>query len=1229
MTTEELKIKISADTSELKKDISSIKKDFADIGKDTGISSAGNAANASMEELQGTMEQIRSMNFLGLIADNFDKMKASVSGVTDNLKGMGQSLKMAAGEFAGAFDFKYFDVGDDGLKGYLGAMATSVKEAAKSIGSGVKSIGRAWVEMLKNVHAALTSTIAKVAALVAAVAALGAAIANTFSTAQSIKQLNAEAQKIGLSVNAYQEWAYVLEQTGVEASELSGLIKGLTDQQKEVRNGSEDVIRAFNELGMSTEKVINMTQEDLFRTTIAQLQKVTNEVERTSLAYQIFGEDAAHIANLLRLTNQETSDMAAQVHLLGATISGDFLAKSVALSNAVSNLRLAWQGLTNTLGELLMPVITKIVNALTKAIVVVNLFLKTVFGLDISAAASNVGVAVGGIGSYADDAAASAENATSALEKLKRTTMGFDELNIVTNPNASSGSSGGDSGASGGTGDIFENVDTGDSIFSKAQKDIEAFQEKVRAFLEEWKTEIQIVAAALAALGVAGLLDGLGKAIGLGEKFHGIMTNIKKIAGTAITIVLQYSLVNEFMDNYIDGEGFKEYLKGLFVAALGTGILYAMWGPTGLVIGLGVTAAASIKAIIDNGGITNVESAVVALTGLASAIGAVGVAWKSLGLGTLVTKAIGEVGAFIALLKEGSGLTATLAAAFPKVSSAISGLGGVIAGAGSGITGFLSSIGTALGATGAGAIAAGAAVVAAAIAAVVSVVIYLKENWESVTGRFKDFFNDNILPKFEDMQESIQKVGKALAAIIPDGFKQLLIDIWQNIKNVAAAIGEWFASIDWLEAIGKAFEVIGGIIVEVVSGVIAGALNTLVSIFEGAVQAISGAVQIVAGVVEAIVKLFSGDLQGAWDAVKKIGQGIVDVFVGLYDATIGAVISFVQGVIDWFVKLWDELVGHSIVPDMIDAIVEWFLSLPTKILGKLQDFVNNVIQKFKDMWNNVSAATTNKLAEVRTTIINAWNNIKSYFTTNIAPKFTLSYWQQKFDTMRAAIQEKLGAVRTQVMNSWNAIKSYFTQNIAPKFTKSYWVNKFDTIRASISEKLEAARTTVINAWNNIKSYFNNNIAPKFTVDFWKTKFNTIKDGAKAAFNGVISVVESAVNGIIRKINTLSWEIPDWVPAFGGDTFGFNFRTISIPRLAEGGIAVNSTLANIGENGKEAVLPLENNTGWMDMLADRIAARTQAPSKIVLNIDGKTFGWAAINNINGITKQTGGLQLQLV
>ena len=62
-------------------------------------------------------------------------------------------------------------------------------------------------------------------------------------------------------------------------------------------------------------------------------------------------------------------------------------------------------------------------------------------------------------------------------------------------------------------------------------------------------------------------------------------------------------------------------------------------------------------------------------------------------------------------------------------------------------------------------------------------------------------------------------------------------------------------------------------------------------------------------------------------------------------------------------------------------------------------------------------------------------------------------------------------------------------------------------------------------------------------------------------------------------------IPNWIPVVGGKTWDFK-----IPALATGGIVTRSTIANIGEAGAEAVLPLERNTQWMDNLANKIASR---------------------------------------
>ena len=87
--------------------------------------------------------------------------------------------------------------------------------------------------------------------------------------------------------------------------------------------------------------------------------------------------------------------------------------------------------------------------------------------------------------------------------------------------------------------------------------------------------------------------------------------------------------------------------------------------------------------------------------------------------------------------------------------------------------------------------------------------------------------------------------------------------------------------------------------------------------------------------------------------------------------------------------------------------------------------------------------------------------------------------------------------------------------------------------------------------------------------------------------------------------------------------------------ARGGVFDKPTLFNygdslqgIGENGAEAVVPLENNLEWLNKLADMLAKRMQ-PTPVVLQVDGKTFAKTAISTINDLTRQQGKLSLNLV
>ncbi len=363
------------------------------------------------------------------------------------------------------------------------------------------------------------------------------------------------------------------------------------------------------------------------------------------------------------------------------------------------------------------------------------------------------------------------------------------------------------------------------------------------------------------------------------------------------------------------------------------------------------------------------------LSSFITALGKIGSAWKA------VKGVFGGIKEFFLAAKAMAPEVGWFAALFPKLSSALTSVGTAISTAAKAVGAFVSGIS-----------APAWAIIVGVIAGIASVVIFLKRHWEEVTKAAKDFFATNIAPKLKEIKGHWEKIKETLAPL-----GELFLWLIQPIKDLITGFAEWWEATKPLTVLGEIFEVVGGVIFSVVSGVIAGAFRMAISWIEGFVQTISGIVQIVSGVVKFIVKAFTGDLQGAWDALVEIGEGVFDVFSGLWKMVVTPIKEFVDGVISWFVELWDELVGHSIVPDTINGIIEWFLSLPGKILKPVQNFVNSVIDKFKNMWTS----------------------IKSWWNASVAPKLTWTYWKKQFDNMVSAIGTKLN-------EAWDKIKKFFS-----------------------------------------------------------------------------------------------------------------------------------------------------------------------------------------------------------
>lgn len=110
-----------------------------------------------------------------------------------------------------------------------------------------------------------------------------------------------------------------------------------------------------------------------------------------------------------------------------------------------------------------------------------------------------------------------------------------------------------------------------------------------------------------------------------------------------------------------------------------------------------------------------------------------------------------------------------------------------------------------------------------------------------------------------------------------------------------------------------------------------------------------------------------------------------------------------------------------------------------------------------------------------------------------------------------------------------------------------------TLAAPIAANWDLIKEKIKGAWESIKQYWDAHIKPVFTKAWWKDKFDSIYQGLKDRLNAIIEIAERAANSIIDKLNSMSFDVPDWVIGIGGKHFGFNIPRATIPRLAQGAV----------------------------------------------------------------------------
>lgn len=506
-----------------------------------------------------------------------------------------------------------------------------------------------------------------------------------------------------------------------------------------------------------------------------------------------------------------------------------------------------------------------------------------------------------------------------------------------------------------------------------------------------------------------------------------------------------------------------------------------------------------------------------------------------------------------------------------------------------------------------------------------------------IIGGVADFFRgawELVGGQVQQMLGMLNGVWDELWANLEDEFRNW-DDLWEPLVEAAGHIWEVLKVIF---AVGFGFlhaqwRVIWPILV-----------HTLKPIFDTIVDVVVAAIKIIRGIIEFVLGVINGDWSMAWDGIKNIVAGTWDAIWAIISGAVGVVIGvirgFIEGVISAFTWLWDVLVGHSIVPDIVNAILWWFRTLVSvgqtifNVLVTVITFVFNAIATVITWWwQNIIQPVWTALVWVVTTLVipgiqllwdiavlafNAiaavvtwwWNEVikpaweaASWYISNVLVPWFSFLW----DVLSIVFNAIAGVVswwwNSIVKPVWNAVVWFITGVLVPIFQFLWNVGKmvFEAIAGVITWWWN---TVVKPVWTAVKDFIVNTLIPRFldlkdrVVEVWSRIWEKIN----GVWEAVRPIFESIKNWIVETLIPKFQDLKDKVVAVWDgikEKISDVWETINrnVRRGVNGGIRAINTLIR-GIKGVVDALPGDLTINVSEIPELQLARGGSIPSKRV-------------------------------
>ena len=497
----------------------------------------------------------------------------------------------------------------------------------------------------------------------------------------------------------------------------------------------------------------------------------------------------------------------------------------------------------------------------------------------------------------------------------------------------------------------------------------------------------------------------------------------------------------------------------------------------------------------------------------------------------------------------------------------------------------------------------------------------------------------NVSSAISDMADKVKKALEPLKAISFDN----LVSSLDNLKRAVQPLTEkLFSGLEWAY-----YNVLVPLASWYIEDLIPTYINTLADAFE---------------LLNTVLDVFNPVFESAWD----------NFFKPIAEWTGGIVVDVINSIGDAFLLVAGYLKEHETdVKDWTDLYITPFFKTITDFIMELYDLIKNVIGFVIDLlgpsFDEIVAIISGAISAITKIVTGVLDILKGVieFLNGIFTGDIDKCMQGIKDIIKGCLEAIWGIIKVIVSLIVNLVKG--TVDIVINLLKDIFTaigNILSSIKSVFDKVLMAIFNAVISVIDGIKDALWNIV--DFVGDTFSSAWSNVWNGIINAFdnifggivdiakgpinmvigliNGMLDGLESGINWIVRRVNALSFDVPDWVPVIGGDHFGFDLPEVgfgSIPYLAEGGYVKPNTpqLAMIGDNKhqgevvapEDKLLEMAQKAADMASSAELLAEAISILKQILkiletldldIQLDGKSLKKYVVDKINEHTKQTG-------